>query len=60
MNNKKDKSHVLLTKPNGRDRRLEVPLLLLLELVLRLAHAGLVLLGELLVCPSLLRCLSLS
>lgn len=47
------------TEPNWRDGRLLHLLSALLELILRLAHARLVLLGELEVCPPLLRCLGL-
>lgn len=47
------------TEPDGRDGRLGRVLGPLLDLVLRLAHARLVILGELEVCPPLLRCLRL-
>lgn len=47
------------TEPDGRDGRLGRVLGPLLDLVLGLAHARLVVLGELEVCPPLLGCLRL-
>lgn len=48
-----------LTEPEHGDGRLGCLLDALLDLVARLAHARLVLLGELCVAPALLRCLRL-
>ena len=49
----------MLTEPDGRDGRLHYLLGLLLELVLRLSAPGLLVLDELEIRASLLRCLGL-